>query len=504
MKRTFVIILLLLLILGGVVGYFWPKPTDKLFAYVPQEASVVLSVNSDEWAKLLGGQKLKNGNRLDSLLSRLEKEKGISLDRKSQKNNGLDIWQPPLFLRMNGQNLDAVLISMKDSSAFVSNYFERNKNAITAREGFHYHYLDKFQSLLAWNGDVLVLLARGEEETLLYFVERLFDLKKEELLKTHHPAITGIQKEKSEIAGWLQPEQWNLDSSRVENMWFQGKFEKGEIILDLQAWLRDSVLLPVGQLVEIEEDGDHVYPATFYMSMIPLPFQRILKNPPSAVEAQRLWEQWNGRIALAVSGIQEIRKEIITYQYDENFNKAEVKREEIGRQLAGQVLLGMESEEEINNLLEEWKEKSLIQEDEDRLKLIDVFEQEVYVSLEVGPHAQWLRLYADTSLLDDQLLNAMDPAVKSISLKKIQWMKGEVDQEFWKLLEFVAEKPSQKLWARELQEKNITLSLQGKASQEEVNCQLMVKTGRGENALLSFLESYLDLTQDREELIPTL
>lgn len=427
---------LLLLLAGGMVWVLWPKSDGILYAYVPAETDILVSVNTTEWAKILAKEKIQHGDRLDSLFTKIEKRFGIDFTAEESGFRGteaIDFWEAPLLAIESGAfRKNTLLLAVKDSAALeelLENRLGGDGPAIRDGEGFRYVFDPAgFSNLLAWNANTLAMMTGDRREILLDKARQIFAQGK----SGHYTFPHKLSHEKSELAIWISPAYLALDEGIFDKFLAQIRVQDEEIKVKFELTGREDFSgWSKGYFSKsLNSSG---YPATLQLAIDP---QKIpgYKRPDMDIreELDAIQGIMTGQLAAAVMDTCSRVSSIVTYEYDDNFERVPVTKSIRKKGLKWMGSLAAGSYGHASALLDSLEDRAVLQRKGNFRKLVDVLGQEVFVSHEgkAGAAPSYVVLHPDTSGSVERLPDF----IGGMEARPQRWVEGEISEEFWPLL----------------------------------------------------------------------
>ncbi|MCI4669004.1 MAG: hypothetical protein MRZ79_12795 [Bacteroidia bacterium] len=449
--RSWKIWVILLLLVGGLLWYFWPRPSGVLYEYIPEGTLVVASINGTAIGKQIAKAKLGDGERFDQLLEKAEEVFGVEFGG-GEDNSGLgilDLWESPLFMYGTELGQGSLLLAVKDSAGLEELLTRRFEEIPQLAEGYRYLRTETSELALAWNAEALLILPIKGREVFKNDLDIVF---KNPGSSTFSSKKRDLRKN-SEVFAWIDVQYLSLDTSYFKDAWIEAHLTndglqvkldlEGKDGIDLSSWAK-------GRLFR-EAQGSE-FPASFHFSIDPLKFYDYLQFDDQLGYENSVLYRWmkmlEGNVALAVLDTGSRVSSLITYEYDDNFERIPVQKSIRKKTINWIASLQSIDLENTKVCLDSLVETGFIQRKGSHMALVDLLDQEVFVKLiELAErdgkevNESHVIYEPDTVSYINEYLNL----ISELSIEPGKWIQGRVDKEFWPLLATVYGQEWQKL-----------------------------------------------------------
>ncbi|MEO0896247.1 MAG: hypothetical protein AAFY71_07615 [Bacteroidota bacterium] len=493
MKRVFWTILLLLLLAGGVIWYIRSGKGDRFAAYISKDVGVAATVHTGKFARILASEKIGNGGRLNALFKRFKEEKGINLMNREGNDNGLDLLIAPMICTYPRQNVRVLHVILDDRDKFEAYLRDRWKIDFQQNDSLRYAYLAERRAMLAWNEEVVLLAGNGDENQLYNHLANLFFLKEKDKWTTE--LFEKARKGEGEITALFAPSSMGLSDSLYAPAEFSASFEDGGLEVELILTPRNKPLVLL-EGPDVLSHQDSELPLELGLAIEPAFLRSVI--PPSDREAiQEFLSFWEGNFYLQIKDTISAMDTVITYEYDDNFNKVEVQRTKRKVALAGGAFLPFEDEMALEALIVNMADKNLIQGNDSLFQLLDVFEQNIFGSKHDPQDGSSILAFSTERERETTFIDMG---------KRQERMKESIDQLFlsarvrpsgFDLLSLSQEDPEMQRILRQLGKQQADASLLGTQEGERLFFELEILLEReNENVVLGILELILEADVD--------
>lgn len=484
MRKWIIWAFLLLLVVGGIAWFLWPKQSGILYGYVPEGSEVLISLNTTELAKVMAKEKLRRPEKLDSLYVRLERKYGLQLGNDSDglTSMGLiDVWEHPLLVYSPDQQMASLLLAVKDSIAIREKLKGDYKAKLGQGKGFQFAMMESDNRLIAWNGEVLAVTLGPDEAYLMNHTEQVFS----------RPAVSkflemkSLSRKKCELSGWVSPSYLSLKAEIFDGLSVQANVTGGEVLIELKlegqaninlaGWAGEKLLGPSYTLA---------YPLMLDLSINPDLIPQFIDQASENPNMDRLRESMTGSFSMMALDTASRLESMITYAYDDNFERVPVARtiRKTGFEMLGAI--EVRGKDGAGELLASWKETGLVQTSESGYysKLLDVFNQELYVAPmnPVVGDESFIGIFPDSTASELGFLLALMTERQD---KPGVWIAARLGTDFWPLLASV----SGVEWLRW---KHLAIQADGQADQHAIGLDLRI-SDKKETTFWSLLEVVL-------------
>lgn len=323
LKKTVKIVVPIIILLGIVYwGYKFINKTSSLLGVIPKNADAVVKIDLHS---------IKETLVLDALSSPKFYYDNISFsgsknEKDSTLNKGINFspYAAVLYTFKDVKNTVFTTFPINnftDFNAYIKVYVQDKNSVIQKTNGYQHSVLEKSKVCIAWNSKNLVIAATPEKINITKISAVFTDVLVDEnlIINKNNSLIQKLKSAKEHIV-----------------------YVKGESAIGLN--FEDGKLMASGQL---EVDKSSVFSKEIIVNSIPgaslqmyldynftdenhkKDFISTFKNSSflqkSNLQIDSIAKYSNGFFSLAVSGKTKQQNTIITYDYDENFNKVEKK-----------------------------------------------------------------------------------------------------------------------------------------------------------------------------------
>lgn len=376
MNKVFKIVfgVLVLLILVFLLIWFFPKAEPKFLGQIPKDAETICVVNVPEILPIFLEDKLSE-NRLAELRNYFEKDSIQNI--KGFQESGLDLFNKIAFVELQDslENYWTVFIEIDDLDDFES-FINLNREKLKSYSDYSLAYnLELFPEknlALAWQKDFIICFKRKmywDVENIKKRAEKIFSNQNR----------NNIFKKK--FAGEKELYIWKKLSSDIKSAISEIAFVEGKIDIQTNFEIEKDKL----DLFQSFQKSEHLNSDNSNNFIVQISDKTLIKNTiENNLKDEELKSLLNKNLnAICLNyqivGEQDIEKDFITYEYDEDFNKIEIHQKQKSKVPKFVLAIRVNPEFSTKILLEELENKNFIQRKNNFYQTLHFLEYPVYL-----------------------------------------------------------------------------------------------------------------------------
>lgn len=322
--KKFIVITVICFAIGSLWyhGYKYFNTTSSLLGKIPPNAEQVAKVSLF---------KIKETLVLDALSSPSFYYKQISFKGKKKEKDtsiekGIDLqpFSQPFYTLPEHTNTWFTVLPIaneKDFNAYIKSYTKEKNATIETLEAYQWVRLEKNKVVCAWTNEALIIaFTLKANDAFLHTAFHQALIQKELITDKTHPIIKELSEDENHLLFKQGKDKISLN------------FTDGAIILDGLWTTEGNLQFKKGQQIPAPENSSF----SFFMDAnlqhkenrdwIGTQLSKMLFLSKANIEVDSLLHYSTGVITLAVDGTTTQQDTVVTYEYDDNFEKVAVKK----------------------------------------------------------------------------------------------------------------------------------------------------------------------------------
>ena len=414
--------LLVVALFGGVIYFQACKYDKSLESYIPLDAGVVMVVHASDIATKLLFEKIGDVdistlleviNNLDIYPSSSE-EAGAIFEQPTAL--GIDLLSDFYFYvgndRDKKEQYAGILFKMRDAKKFrkalKNNFGDSLEVNFSQKEGLRSALFPTKKIAIGWNNDIACLLLSRNAASFPHIethLEKMFNLRQNECIMQDTNFVSMLEVE-ADVSVYLHPENVKATADFVPTAYLNNdveylnafvSFEKGKLHIAVKQYLSSDNMSFYQNILDTNEHIDLFRRVDEEEIVAFLNFQYNRGIIPKIIDAyklqmtlkavlltlnideEELYQLTEGDMMVIFLGEIESMQEVVSYEYDENFNKTEVVEMKNVKApgFVAEVIVG----EKMASLLAEMKRQGLMKEDSGIYNLGEITGFDTYFAL---------------------------------------------------------------------------------------------------------------------------
>jgi hypothetical protein len=325
----------------AIILFYFKKSDNGVLSKVPINSKSVIVIDLSSLSKKLFIDDLGKENKSRT---NLLKNLPDSLADIDFKNSGLSLSDKAVLFTLEDTSAISInfILKIENSTAFnnfIKELGQKLDFAINNSDGAGDAYIPVFGILLAWNKEYVVGTRTDTlfEQRKIFLKNMLVSDKGQSILAD--ASFLSKLKNSFDVFFYTKPykicpiKELELFNSDIESFASLISFNDGNIEIESEAYARP------GSLIEKLCTGNEpkfvsvlntdTCMADIKMNVDPQAFRQILNIYSSKLFKEGsipFLKSWNGKADITLNGIKSIENEFITYDYDDDFNKIEIKQ----------------------------------------------------------------------------------------------------------------------------------------------------------------------------------
>jgi hypothetical protein len=345
-KFSLIIIATVILIIVAIIVLYFTKKEENVLNKVPGDAKSILVINTSALSEKLFIDDLGKEQKSRTSILKLIPD---SLAEINFKRSGLSFTDKMVLYTLEDSSEISInfIFKIDDNLAFnnfIDELGRKLKFTVENMNKVKTAFIPSLQLLLVWDNNYLsgTKTQVKSDKKIIFLQNTLNSNSKQSILADKEFAQLLNNKfdllfySKSYKNGYLN--KLNPTISEIESISSHILFNDGELDIKTKLKLKNGSLLdklfntPKRDLKTIQKEDSCI--ANIELNLDPLAFNNLLKNYSSAILNQKMlpfYKAWNGAASISLLGIKSIKNEYITYDYDDDFNKIEIKKIRINK-----------------------------------------------------------------------------------------------------------------------------------------------------------------------------
>jgi len=345
MKKRIIGILVATIVLAvvAIFYFFFETKTTDLLGKVPKETKSVIVIDLKGLSAKLVLDELSNSEKNADKLVKLVPDTLIDIDWSESGINLLD--KAVLFTtenKTNGQMVINALLPLSNAAQlgnFVDSLAGRLQIIREKKAGINLAYIEQYHLLVGWNKNFVI--GSYHSDNLDSNKEKIIDIlsnEQNESILTDSNFVKNLHADYDLMAytlpskGYLKKYQQFIGDN-IESASSVIRLNDGKLELEMSIKQKEGSVLnrlfdhSKKQSAEIKSSDSSILVASLALNPMAL-FNIIEQNSSIKINKEKMPAllAWDGNASIAVNGSKFINNEFISYEYDDEFNKIEIKR----------------------------------------------------------------------------------------------------------------------------------------------------------------------------------
>jgi hypothetical protein len=353
-----IIIATITLIIVAIIVLYFNKDKENVLNKVPGDAKSILVINASALSKKLFIDDLGKEQKSRTSILKFIPDSIADIDFKK---SGISFTDKIVFYTLEDSSEISInfILKIEDNSSFktfIEELGQKLNFSVEKGDNVKTAFIQSLQLLLVWDENYLsgTRIKEKMDKKIISLKNTLKIDPKQSILSDHE--FSSLLNSNFDLLFYSKPykncyfTKLNSTISDIESISSHILFVDGEVDVKIKIKPKIGSLLDKvfntspTNLKTIEKEDSCI--ANILLNVEPSAFNNLIKLYSSTIFNQKIipfYEAWNGTASINLNGIKSIKNEYITYDYDDDFNKIEVKKIRINKIPDIKVNIGINS-----------------------------------------------------------------------------------------------------------------------------------------------------------------